>query len=101
MKAKRELSANPWCTFPDNGTLGNGSRFYSVPHVQSEAVAQIEYDAPSRTLFVQFTSGEWYSYFDVPPRVCAAFEAADSHGRFFQEHIRDRYAYKGPLEVPA
>lgn len=68
-------------------------------HVQSEAVAQIEYDAPSRTLFVQFTSGEWYSYLAVPPRVHAALEAAESKGRFFQQHIRDRYAYKGPLPL--
>lgn len=69
--------------------------------VQSEAVAQIEYDPPSRTLFVRFTSGEWYSYFDVPARVRDAFGAAESKGRFFQDHIRDRYAYQGPLSVPA
>ena len=72
-----------------------------MPHVTSEAVAQIEYDPPSRTLFVRFTSGEWYSYFDVPPGVAADFEAADSKGRFFQEQIRGRYAYRGPLTVSA
>lgn len=70
-----------------------------MPRVQSEAVAQIEYDAPSRTLFVQFTSGEWYSYFDVAPDTAAAFEAAESHGRFFRDQIRDLYAYKGPLTL--
>ena len=70
-----------------------------MPHVQSEAVAAIEYDAPSRTLFVRFTSGEWYGYSDVPQQVHDAFEAADSKGRFFQDHIRDRYAYAGPLQV--
>jgi hypothetical protein len=69
--------------------------------VQSEAVAQIEYDAPTRTLFVRFTSGEWYSYAGVPPRVHADFVAAESKGRFFQDHIRGRYAYRGPLLVPA
>ena len=72
-----------------------------MPHVQSEAVSQIEYDEPSRTLFVQFTSGEWYSYFDVPPRLAADFEAAESKGRFFQDHIRGHYAYQGPLTVDA
>ena len=72
-----------------------------MPHVQSEAVAQIEYDEPTRTLFVRFTSGEWYSYFGVPPRVAADFEAAESKGRFFQDHIRGRYAYQGPLQVSA
>lgn len=69
--------------------------------VQSEAVSRIEYDPPTRTLFVQFTSGEWYSYSGVSPRVHADFVAAESHGRFFQDHIRGCYAYDGPLEVPA
>lgn len=70
-----------------------------MPHVQSEAIEQIEYDAPSRTLFVQFTSGEWYSYFGVPAAEHQAFEAAESKGRFFQARIRDRYAYEGPLPL--
>ena len=68
-----------------------------MPAVASVAIAQIEYDAASATLFVQFTSGEWYSYLGVAPRVHAEFEAAESKGRFFQQHIRDRYAYEGPL----
>lgn len=67
--------------------------------VDSEAIAEIEYDRPSRTLFVRFASGEWYSYFGVPPAVHDAFVAAESKGRFFQDCIRDRYAYEGPLEV--
>ena len=67
--------------------------------IDSEAIAQIEYDAPSRTLFVRFTSGEWYSYFAVPPRLHADFEAAGSKGRFFQDRIRDRFDYAGPLPL--
>lgn len=69
-----------------------------MPQVTSEAVAQIEYDAPAQTLFVRFTSGEWYAYFDVPARTHADFVAADSKGRFFQDHIRDRFPFAGPLE---
>lgn len=65
--------------------------------VASEAVADIEYDAPTRTLFVRFTSGEWYAYLGVPASEHAAFLAAESKGRFFQARIRDRYAFKGPL----
>ena len=71
-----------------------------MPLVTSEAVAQIEYDAAARTLFVRFTSGEWYAYFNVPAESHADFVAADSKGRFFQDHIRDRYAFAGPLDVP-
>lgn len=67
--------------------------------VVSEAVDRIEYDESTRTLFVRFTSGEWYAYFGVPPEEHAAFVAAESHGRFFQDRIRPRYAYRGPLHV--
>ena len=62
--------------------------------VESEAIAEIRYDAARSTMFVRFVDGEWYSYFDVPPRVHDAFVAAESHGRFFHEQIRDRYNYR-------
>ncbi|NNM77448.1 KTSC domain-containing protein [Sphingomonas sp. ID1715] len=61
-------------------------------------MAQIEYDAASSTLFVRFTSGEWYGYSGVPARLAAEFLAAGSKGRFFQEHVRDRFAHQGPLD---
>jgi hypothetical protein len=30
----------------------------------------------------------------VPSEIHEAFVAADSHGRFFHDHIRDRYPYR-------
>lgn len=68
-----------------------------MPLVTSEAIARIEYDAAERTLFVQFTSGEWYAYSDVPDATYRAFAAAESKGRFFQEQVRDCFAFAGPL----
>jgi hypothetical protein len=62
--------------------------------VESEAIAEIDYRAASATLHVRFVEGEWYSYFDVPGDVHRAFVAAESHGRFFQRNIRDRYRYR-------
>lgn len=62
--------------------------------VDSEAILEIEHDAPSSTLRVRFTDGDWYSYAAVPRALYEAFLAADSHGRFFQAHIRDHYAYR-------
>ncbi len=50
--------------------------------------------APGRTLFVRFTSGEWYAYLDVEPGLYARLAAAASKGRFFQDEVRDRYAYR-------
>jgi lysyl-tRNA synthetase class 2 len=62
--------------------------------VESEAIAEIDYDAARSTLFVRFAHGDWYSYFAVPKQVHEAFVAAESHGRFFHEHIRDRFPYR-------
>jgi len=70
-----------------------------VPHVASEAIAQIEYDAATRTLFVCFSDGDWYGYAGVPPAVHEAFVAAPSHGRFFHDHIREAYPHTGPLPL--
>ena len=61
--------------------------------LDSEAIADLRYEARSRWLFVQFTSGDWYAYLDVAPEVFTAFEAAPSKGRFFQAQVRDRYAF--------
>ena len=62
--------------------------------VESEAVGEIDYDEAQSTLFVRFAHGGWYSYFAVPKHVYEAFVPAESHVRFFHEHIRDRYAYR-------
>jgi hypothetical protein len=63
-------------------------------HIDSEAMTDIDYDPSTRTLRVRFTDGDWYRYFAVPASVHQAFLAAESHGRFFQAHIRDRYRYR-------
>ena len=62
--------------------------------VDSEAIAEIRYDAERSTMLVRFVDGEWYSYFGVPAGVYKDFVAAESHGRFFQSHIRDKYRYR-------
>ena len=62
--------------------------------VDSEAIDEIAYDDSRSTLFVRFAHGGWYSYFAVPRGVYDAFVVAESHGRFFQQQIRDRYRYR-------
>lgn len=62
--------------------------------VESEAIAEIAYDAERSTMFVRFVDGEWYSYFTVTRGVFEAFLAAPSHGRFFHDRIRDRYPFR-------
>jgi hypothetical protein len=71
-----------------------GERSVEMVLVESEAIAEIDYQPASSTLFVRFAHGGWYSYFMVPPKVYSDFLVAESHGRFFQENIRERYPYR-------
>jgi hypothetical protein len=62
--------------------------------VESEAIAEIDYDPETSRMFVRFAEGDWYTYFAVPPRTYEAFVAAPSNGRFFQEGDRDRFPFR-------
>lgn len=59
--------------------------------VRSSVIASIGYDPVTRTLEVEFCSGEIYRYSDVPASVHRAFLASPSKGRFFSHSIRERY----------
>lgn len=59
--------------------------------LDSGAIASAGYDGETAVLELEFTSGEVYRYFAVPPSVHRGLRAADSAGRFFRERIRDVY----------
>ncbi|GGH40671.1 KTSC domain-containing protein [Microbacterium album] len=59
--------------------------------LDSAAIAAAGYDADTAVLELQFTSGEVYRYYAVPPSVYRALRSAESAGRYFTEHIRDVY----------
>jgi hypothetical protein len=63
----------------------------ALRRVESSSIAAIGFDAEVSTLHVRFHSGGTYRYFGVPASVHHAFVTADSIGRFFTDHIRDRY----------
>lgn len=60
----------------------------------SQVIAGFSYDAPTRTLFIAFTSGDLYAYLDVPPQIPPAFRDSPSKGRYFAANIRGRFAYR-------
>jgi hypothetical protein len=60
----------------------------------SEALDEAVYEPRSETLFLRFSDGDWYAYLQVAPSLYADLLAAPSKGRFFQDHIRDRYAFR-------
>ncbi len=61
--------------------------------VRSSALRSVGYE--QRVLEVEFTNGAVYQYFDVPPEVYRGLMAAESHGRYFDQHVRDKsYRYQ-------
>jgi hypothetical protein len=59
--------------------------------VSSESLAEIGYDADTRTLEVLFRRGTLYQYFDVPDFVYEELMKAPSLGRYFNANIKGRF----------
>jgi hypothetical protein len=61
----------------------------------STSIRKTDYDPQKRVLSVWFVaSGRRYDYEGVPPEIYAAFRDAFAKGRFFNDHIRDRFQYR-------
>ena len=57
--------------------------------VESSVLASIVYLADQALLEVEFRSGQRYLYSAVPPSRIAELLAAESKGRYFNDHIRN------------
>jgi KTSC domain len=62
--------------------------------VDSTSLASVGYDAGRQTLEIEFRSGALYRYLAVPAAVHRALMSAESKGRYFSQHIRDRYRFQ-------
>jgi len=62
--------------------------------VDSSTLLRVGYRPDSATLELTFTTGKVYQYLDVPPRIHAGLMRAESKGRYFNRHIRPRFAYR-------
>jgi lysyl-tRNA synthetase class 2 len=60
----------------------------------STVIQSFDYDASKRELRVLFRSGRCYVYQDVPDEEYAGMRRSFSKGEYFNEHIRDRYAFR-------
>ena len=65
-----------------------------MAQVQSSVINFVRYDALARELTVSLHTGGLYVYVDVPAERYEALLAAPSKGAFYNEHIRDCFAYK-------
>ncbi|HEX4159158.1 MAG TPA: KTSC domain-containing protein [Rhizomicrobium sp.] len=69
-------------------------RFVDMPRLDSSAVEFVRYDDRQRQLIVGFRGrNRPYCYEGVPPRVYRELITAESAGRYFNAHIRDRYPF--------
>ena len=68
--------------------------------VISSAIAAIGYEAPTKTLLVEFKNGSRYRYLEVPAKTYEALAKAPSKGTFFSTKIRDRFAFARLTNAP-
>ena len=73
--------------------LINGSEMMKAT-LSSSVIASVAYDAPTKTLQVEFRTGRVYWYLDVPQSEFEALTRAPSAGGYFNHEIRDRYAFR-------
>lgn len=65
----------------------------------SAVIRSYRYDPESHELTITFQSGRRYLYRDVPEALIAEMKRAFSKGEFFNEHIREHFAFERlPIE---
>ena len=62
--------------------------------VESKMFMSVAHDAEKQILYLRFTSGDVYRYFEFPTADYQAFLSAESRGRFFLAHIRPHFRYE-------
>jgi len=61
--------------------------------LESSVLNSFAYNADNRRLAIMFKGGELYEYYDVPPEVIGEFLSHTSFGQFFNERVRNRFAF--------
>ncbi|MCM8776160.1 MAG: KTSC domain-containing protein, partial [Candidatus Omnitrophica bacterium] len=59
--------------------------------IRSRDLAVVGYDSETQTLEIAFRSGGVYHYRGVPQDIYQALMSAPSHGRYFNDQIRNKY----------
>jgi hypothetical protein len=62
--------------------------------LDSSALASVVYLPQSRELDVEFRSGEFHRYSDVPPQTYTQLLEAESKGRYYNFNIRNRFLFR-------
>jgi len=62
--------------------------------VESGVIRAVAYEAEARHLYIEFPSGDVYRYLFIYPGQYREFMAAESKGRYFAQHIRDKFPFE-------
>ena len=62
--------------------------------LESKMLVSAAHDADKQILYLRFRTGDAYRYFDFPPAEYQMFLNAESKGRFFLAHIRNRFPFE-------
>lgn len=60
----------------------------------STVIRGFRYQPDEQALEITFVSGRSYRYLRVPPKVYDDMRASFSKGEYFNQHIRDRFAFE-------
>ena len=70
--------------------------------LESKMFTSVWYDADKQVLYLRFRkTGDVYRYFEFPVTQYSAFFEAESRGRFFLAHIRDRFRFERMAKLKA
>jgi hypothetical protein len=73
--------------------MGYDEQVELKPLRRSRALAEVGYDAGSRTLRLRFRSGGLYDYLDVPAEVYAGLLTSAHPWTQWREHVTSSYRY--------
>jgi KTSC domain len=59
--------------------------------LESSVFTSAAYDQDRQILYLRFHSREVYRYFDFSPAQYSRFLQTESKGKYFSDHIRDRF----------
>jgi hypothetical protein len=85
-------------------TIQNGRGIAQVTWLplESKMFTSVWYDADKQVLYLRFRkTGDVYRHFEFPATDHQAFLNAESRGRFFLAHIRDRFRFERMAKLKA
>jgi len=62
--------------------------------IQSSNITELDYDSTTQELLVVFRGGSVYRYTGVPRSIVDGIISAVSPGKFFNEAVKNSYAFK-------